>query len=93
MMVNEPWPMRAARVLPPHGLSMPEYYLMCTAGYRVTIDRWKFVQHVAREFEEGGWPEVTRDELQAPGGSVTMASSTGQVMSTSRSEDTGCTGM
>jgi hypothetical protein len=42
---------------------MPEHYLMCTAGYRVTLDRWKFVEHAAREFEGGGWPEVTRDEL------------------------------
>jgi hypothetical protein len=35
--------MRAARILPLHGLSMPERYLMCIAGYRVTPERPRFL--------------------------------------------------
>lgn len=41
---------------------MAEHYLMCTAGYRVNLERQGFIEHAVREFE-GGWPEITLDEL------------------------------
>ena len=63
MTTDEPWPKRAARILPLHGLSMPGYYLLCTAGYRVSLERQKFIKHAAWEFEGLGWPEVTHDEI------------------------------
>jgi hypothetical protein len=44
---------------------MAEYYLLCTAGYRVTLDREKFVEQAACEFHGGGWPELARQELDS----------------------------
>ena len=60
--MREPGAVRAARILPLHGLSMAEHYLMCTAGYRVNLERQSFIEHALREFE-GGWPDITLDEL------------------------------
>jgi len=64
-MTNEPWPVRAERILPLHGASFPEYYLLCTAGYRINIERSRFVKQAAREFQGLGWPEPTLEELDA----------------------------
>jgi len=36
---------RTARVLSAHGLSLPEHYVMCSAGYRVTLPPEAFVSH------------------------------------------------
>ena len=36
---------RTARVLSAHGLSLPEHYVMCSAGYRVTLPPDAFVAH------------------------------------------------
>ncbi len=44
-MTQESWPQRAARVLPQQGLSAADYYLMATAGYRINLERTKFVGH------------------------------------------------
>jgi hypothetical protein len=63
MTTDEPWPKRAARILPLYGLSMPDYYLMCTAGYRVTLERQRFIKHAAWAFEGLGWPDVTHEEM------------------------------
>src|SRR4051812_1171182 len=63
MTTNEPWPKRSARILPLHGLSMPDYYLLCTAGYRVTLERERFIKHAAWAFEGEGWPDVTHEEM------------------------------
>jgi hypothetical protein len=60
-MPTEPWPTRVARILPQHGVSMPEYYLLCTAGYRVNVEPETFIEWAAGEFR--GWPVFTRDEL------------------------------
>jgi hypothetical protein len=63
--MSETWPVRATRVLPSHQSSFPEYYLLCTAGYRVTLDRPRFIEHAAWEFEGLVWPPATRDDLTA----------------------------
>lgn len=63
MPMNEAWPTRVERILALHGLSVPEYYLLCTAGYRVTLERPKFIEHAAREFQGAGWPEVTPEQM------------------------------
>jgi hypothetical protein len=63
--MSEPWPIRAARVLPSHGSSFPEYYLLCTAGYRVNLERMKFIEHAASQFQGLGWPGVTAEELNS----------------------------
>ncbi len=36
---------RIARVLPAYGLSLPEYHLLCTAGYRIPLPPVAFVSH------------------------------------------------
>lgn len=62
---DEAWPTRVARILAPHGLAMPEYYLMATAGYRVTLERRRFIEHAAREFQGDGWPEFSADRMES----------------------------
>jgi hypothetical protein len=62
-MTAEPWPTRVARILPEHGVSMPEYYLLCTFGYRVNVEREEFIEAAAWEFQGSGWSVFTRDEL------------------------------
>jgi hypothetical protein len=57
--------MRAERVLPRHQSSFPEYYLLCTAGYRITVERPMFIDQAQREFLGGGWPHVASDELSS----------------------------
>jgi hypothetical protein len=42
---------------------MPEYYLLCTAGYRVSAGREMFIEHAAGEFQGAGWPTFARDVL------------------------------
>jgi hypothetical protein len=64
-MTPESWPARAAQTVPLHGLSLPEYYLMGTAHYRIPLERPRFVRHAAWEFEGGDWPVFTFDELDA----------------------------
>lgn len=63
--MSEPWPNRAARVLPSHRSSFPEYYLLCTAGYRVNLERMKFIEHAAWEFQGLDWPAATAEELNS----------------------------
>jgi hypothetical protein len=62
-MTTESWPTRVARILPQHGVSMSEYYLLCTAGYRVNVERETFIEWAAGEFQGSTWPVFTRDEL------------------------------
>jgi hypothetical protein len=65
-MTPESWPARAARILPLHGLSTADYYLLCTAGYRINVDRDRFVRQAAWEFQGGwGWPDFTIEQLGA----------------------------
>lgn len=42
---------RTARVLAAHGLSLPEYQVMTTAGYRVTLAPAEFVSHASQAWE------------------------------------------
>ena len=48
-----------------HGSSFPEYYLLCTAGYRVNLERMKFIDHAAWEFQALGWPDAAPEELNS----------------------------
>ena len=55
---------RTARVLGAHGLSLPEHFVMCSAGYRVTLPPEAFVAHtfaVSRGDRRGqpALPELT----------------------------------
>jgi hypothetical protein len=56
---------RTARVLSAHGLSLLEHYVMCSAGYRVTLPPEAFVSHAfaASEGDPRGHP--ARPELAA----------------------------
>ena len=36
---------------------------MCTAGYRVPVERERFIKHAAWAFEGEGWPEFAHDEM------------------------------
>jgi hypothetical protein len=44
-MIDPDFLARTARVLNAHGLSLPEHYVMCSAGYRVTLPPEAFVSH------------------------------------------------
>jgi hypothetical protein len=59
--MSEPWPVRAARILPLLGSSFAEYYLLCTAGYRINLDRARFIKQAALKFRGGDWPPVTAE--------------------------------
>ena len=65
MTTNKAWPMRVERILAPHGLAMPEYYLLATAGYRVNLERRQFIGHAAGEFQGDGWPVFTADRMES----------------------------
>ena len=39
--------------------------MLCTAGYRVNLERPKFIEHAAWEFQGLGWPATTEVELNA----------------------------
>jgi hypothetical protein len=63
--MSESWSVRAERVLPSYQSSFAEYYLLGTAGYRVPLERSRFIEHAAWEFQGHGWPPATGDELTA----------------------------
>jgi hypothetical protein len=56
---------RTARALSAHGLSLPEHYLMCSAGYRVTLPPAAFVSHAFAVTEGDPRGHPTRSELAA----------------------------
>jgi hypothetical protein len=63
--MSDPWTIRAESVLARHQSSFPEYYLLCTAGYRINVERPRFIKQAQREFQCGGWPDVTFEELSS----------------------------
>jgi hypothetical protein len=54
-----------ARVLSEHGLSLPEHYVMCSAGYRVTLPFEAFVSHALSVSEGDPRGHAARRELAA----------------------------
>jgi len=54
-----------ARVLSAHGLTLPEHYVMCSAGYRVTLPREAFVSHAFAVTEGDPRGHPARPELAA----------------------------
>jgi hypothetical protein len=64
-MDEEDWVARVERMVGQHGLTMAEYYLLGTAGYRVTVDRHKFIPHASWEFEGDPWPSFSDAEMHS----------------------------
>jgi hypothetical protein len=56
---------RTARVLDAHGLSLPEHYVMCSAGYRVTLPPDAFVAHAFSATEGDPRGDASLPELAA----------------------------
>jgi hypothetical protein len=54
-----------ARVLSTHGLTLPEHYVMCSAGYRVTLPSEAFVSHALAVTEGDPRGHPARPELAA----------------------------
>jgi hypothetical protein len=54
-----------ARVLSAHGLSLPEHYVMCSAGYRVTLPLEAFITHAVSVSEGDPRGQPARPELAA----------------------------
>jgi hypothetical protein len=65
MTADEEWHNRIERIVTQHGLTMAEYYLMGTAGYRVSVNRQKFIPHASWEFEGDGWPAFSDVEMES----------------------------
>jgi hypothetical protein len=56
---------RTARVLSTHGLSLPEHFVLCSAGYRVTYSPDAFVEHAFAASEGDRRGKASRSELAA----------------------------
>jgi len=57
--------MRTARVLNTHALSLPEYFVLCSAGHRVTYAPDAFVEHAFAAAEDDSRGHASRSELAA----------------------------
>jgi hypothetical protein len=64
-MTDPAFPVRTARVLSAHGLSLSEHYVMCSAGYRVTLPPEALVSHAFSVSEGDPRGHPARPELAA----------------------------
>src|SRR3712207_3617720 len=64
-MIGADFAMRTARVLGAHGLTLPEHYVMCSAGYRVTLPPEAFVAHAFSASEGDPRGHASLPELTA----------------------------
>ena len=63
--MNPDFVRRTARVLTANGLSLAEYQVMCSAGYRVTLPPLEFVEHAFQACEGDSRGQPSRTELLA----------------------------